>query len=188
MSKFFFIRPKRLFHFLFLWALVVLLTGCAESASNTASDSPLPSPTLSPTPDLTPSPDDIALIYQQSLSHGEVLIVEAVNVSDIPYVFYESPDDNCLFVQKDVFFSTRPPETCDVLAEKIIEPGQRRFFGSWDLLICTDLDCLTRTEAAPDSYFFEATFYPYRDGDSQPSDGTMINNIGADFVIEEGAD
>lgn len=143
-------------------------TGCQKSPAP-----PPPTITLTATdlptvssPTRPPQTSDIRLTYPSTITLDEAFIVSVTNEGFIPYVFYmPHPSDNCLFISDAAgkFIQTTPRETCDALAENIINPTQISYFSNWDLKRCADSDCLTREFVELGRYHFSADFSSLED-------------------------
>lgn len=149
--------------------LLLFLSGCGERSAESVTRPPATEPPGAPTAQGAAAEGaGLRLSLPERIALGEELSVEAVNESQMPYVFYPVDGDNCLHVE-DANGRRQPlkhPETCDVLMEVIVRPGERALVGSWDLQVCAGSDCLRRERAAPGRYTVTATFYPGADGDS----------------------
>jgi hypothetical protein len=153
-------------YFLVLIAISFIGSGCDKRNANQQEPAQqLPDP--SATPNLTPDPAAIHLIFPTEVSLGDVFKIEIQNDGAIPVIYY-MPDRqaNCLYITRDNDFTMAASPECDVLAEIIVQPGQRHLVGSWDLQVCRDTDCLTREAADPGEYMFEMSlFTEIKDGE-----------------------
>lgn len=161
--------------------ILMLYAGCQESPT-----SPTSSPTATTSPNLTPQPGDIVLAHATELAIGESFFLEVVNQGELPYIIYQPEGENCLNVYihdaPTVYFPTSLP-TCDVLSAIVVEPGQKRPLGNWDLMVCQGEDCLERLPAYSDtSYAVSIQVRPYY-GDVRQIDASSEENEGPAFPV-----
>jgi hypothetical protein len=143
-------------------------------------------PTPSPTPDLTPKPTDVLLNYPKEIAPDDVFFIEANNQGTLPYIINQPIGENCLNIEirdaEEEYFPASLP-TCDVLAAIIIEPGQNRLVGSWDLMICLDIeDCLQRIPAPPNDYVLSVVAHPFS-GDISKLNASSDKDVGPGFEL-----
>lgn len=148
--------------------LLALAAGCSE---------PSPTPTATrPAATLTPTAAGpaVRLRAPETVTAGKEMSVEVVNEGQTPYVLYPADGDNCLHVEdaEDRWLVLTYPETCDVLMEVIVRPGEKAMVGSWDLRVCAAAGCEQREPVAAGRYTISATLYPY-DEDGAPEDAPI---------------
>ena len=191
------LRPWLLPLSLLLLLPLLLLSGCGERDAER--DATRPAPTERPAATVPgagvrlSAPETVTIradaaenaeeVSGQEVSRREI-DVEVVNEGPTPYVFYPVDGDNCLHVedaggQRQLLTY---PETCDVLMEVSVRPGERAPVGSWDLHACATEDCRRREPVAPGRYTIATTVYPYADGRSvEPGTGIELT---ADVRVE----
>lgn len=149
--------------------LLLLAAGCSEpSAAPTATR---PAATVTP----RAAGPAVRLLAPETVTAGEEVSVQVVNEGQTPYVLYPADGDNCLHVEDagGRWQVLTYPETCDVLMEVIVRPGEKAMVGRWDLRICAPAGCEQREPVAAGRYTISVTLYPY-DEDDAPEDDTRL--------------